>query len=113
MSILYRDAFITSSALFFLAILNIITLKVSPNWSYGLTSLYRAMNAILPEHIILNLRETAMGGTIDGWDVMTEDPVHKASTGSGSTGDIGRPGRMNGRRGTAGIETELSVMNDV
>ncbi|KZO89618.1 hypothetical protein CALVIDRAFT_603540 [Calocera viscosa TUFC12733] len=110
MSVLYRDGI-----LFFLAILNIIMLKVSPNWAYGLTAIYRAMNAIMPERIILNLRETATGGTINGWDVMTEDPAHqKDSSGSGSNENNKRyGGRNRGERERAGIETELSVMNDV
>ncbi|KZP01271.1 hypothetical protein CALVIDRAFT_594768 [Calocera viscosa TUFC12733] len=96
MSVLYRDAFITSATLFLLAILILVTLKVSSNWSFGLTSLYRAMNAILPERIILNLRETATGGTINGWDVMTEDPaLQQDSSGSGSTDHNKRYGGRN------------------
>ncbi|KZT57320.1 hypothetical protein CALCODRAFT_286513 [Calocera cornea HHB12733] len=115
MSILYRDAFLSSSCLFVIAILNIVMLKVSPPWSYGLTSLYRAMNAILPERIIINLRETTMGININGWDVMTDTSVgsHNPSRRSGQSARDGvrRDGRRRGEPDSLRVSTELSVVN--
>ncbi|KZP01280.1 hypothetical protein CALVIDRAFT_594776 [Calocera viscosa TUFC12733] len=114
MSILYRDAFLSSACLFVIAILNIVMLKVSPPWSYGLTSLYRAMNAILPERIIINLRETTMGVNVNGWDVMTETTMVPQKTGrrsANSTEDGGwgtgrRRGEVDGLAMSAGMSLE-------
>lgn len=94
MSIIYRDAFISSAVLFVIAILNIVMLKVSPDWSYGLTSLYRAMYAILPERIILNLREASMATNINGSDITIEPPPKR-----GVNGEWGRGGSASGEHG--------------
>jgi len=69
LTILYKDAFLASFFLFSLAIVNIVLLQTSPILSYGLSAVYRAMSAILPARIILNLREAALN--LNGWDVTT------------------------------------------